>query len=402
MSFYLDERLKAEQDRMLSARNDATRAKAGLSFEPNDYPGPARLRRLGVFGAGMASAAAALFLILVGASGPEPLSASLDGKSVAVGEWVFSNGASARNLSFSDGSSIVLSESAGLRIQGADDRGALISLEHGTIDARITHRKLTRWKIQVGPYVVAVTGTRFIVGWTPGTQSFRLFLKEGSVAVTGPTIASKRVLKAGDQMIISPDENNKATVVSDSVPSGDANRMFEPETEPLDRPEARTPARKRAGPMSAWKIVAEAGRYAEAAAAARGGLPQILSKASAADLLLLGDTARRAGDTALAMRAYKAVRNRFPATANASSAAFSLGTMAFDQRRAYAEAARWFEACLNTRTPSPFSREAAGRLMESRGRAGDREGAAAAAERYLQQYPNGPHALLARKLITVH
>jgi hypothetical protein len=44
--------------------------------------------------------------------------------------------------------------------------------------------------------------------------------------------------------------------------------------------------------------------------------------------------------------------------------------------------------------------DAVGRLMEARQRQGDLEGARADAERYLQRFPKGPYAGLAKRLLS--
>ena len=132
------------------------------------------------------------------------------------------------------------------------------------------------------------------------------------------------------------------------------------------------------------------------------GVLNILKNESAATLMMLGDTARRTGELDIAAKAYKAVRRRFAHTPHASGAAFALGLMAFDNQRNYRDAAKWFDACTKADPPGAFAREAAGRLMESLDRAGDSDGARAAARQYLARYPGGPHARLAEKLVTTN
>ena len=110
--------------------------------------------------------------------------------------------------------------------------------------------------------------------------------------------------------------------------------------------------------------------------------------------------ARLSGNSGHALRAYEGARARFPGTGFAANAAFSMGRVYFDQLDAYADAARSFATYANEQPAGPLLREALGRQMEALSRAGDRAGAARAAERYLRLYPNGPHAPLARTFRT--
>ena len=67
---------------------------------------------------------------------------------------------------------------------------------------------------------------------------------------------------------------------------------------------------------------------------------------------------------------------------------------------AYSQAARSFRTYLKERPGGPMTREALGRLMEASQKEGDTASARAAAERYLRDYPSGPHAKLASRLVT--
>jgi len=128
------------------------------------------------------------------------------------------------------------------------------------------------------------------------------------------------------------------------------------------------------------------------------GFDTELAHAGKDDLLLLGDVARLSGDAGRALLAYERVRSRASGSEAAANAAFAMGRVDFDQREAYAEAARWFAAYRNERSSGPLARDATGRQMEALSRAGDAAAAARVADEYLRKYPNGPHAPLARTL----
>ena len=147
-----------------------------------------------------------------------------------------------------------------------------------------------------------------------------------------------------------------------------------------------------------WQELAKGGDYAGAVAGAREvGIARILVKAPSADLLTLAQAARFAGDTGLARRTLRAVRDRFTGSAAAAVATYDLGRLAFDTSGRYLEAAHWFSRYLREHPGGGLAREASGRLVEALDRSGDRRGAKEAARDYLMRYPNGPHAPLARR-----
>ena len=92
------------------------------------------------------------------------------------------------------------------------------------------------------------------------------------------------------------------------------------------------------------------------------------------------------------------LRQRYPNDSRRAAAAFMLGKVAFDQRRAFAQAATWFSTAIREQPGGSLSREASGRLIEALRAAGDSAAAERAAREYLARYPQGPHAPLARSL----
>jgi hypothetical protein len=148
-----------------------------------------------------------------------------------------------------------------------------------------------------------------------------------------------------------------------------------------------------------WQSLARASRFKDALARVNErGFDAELARASPEDLALLGDVARFNGDSGRALRAYERARARSPGSEVAANAAFSIGRIDFDERRAYADAARWFGVYVGERPQGRLAREALGRQMEALSRAGDAAGAQRIAEQYLARYPEGPHAAFARTL----
>ncbi|AUX46465.1 uncharacterized protein SOCE26_079710 [Sorangium cellulosum] len=149
-----------------------------------------------------------------------------------------------------------------------------------------------------------------------------------------------------------------------------------------------------------WRPLALDARYKDALAAAeREGFDAICGSASASDLHALGDAARLGGSSARAVQALAALRQRFPGSPEAASAAFLLGRIAQDQNKDHAGAASWFARYLSEHPAGAFAADAAGRLVEAEDRRGDPAAARRAAERYLAAYPSGSHAAYARRLL---
>ena len=113
---------------------------------------------------------------------------------------------------------------------------------------------------------------------------------------------------------------------------------------------------------------------------------------------MLADAARHARRPEHEALALQSLRERFAGSPRAALAAFALGRLEFDRHRSYREAAEWFGTYLKEQPRGPLTREARGRVMEAVARAGDQERARELARAYLNDYPSGPHAELARGL----
>ena len=147
-------------------------------------------------------------------------------------------------------------------------------------------------------------------------------------------------------------------------------------------------------------VTLASGRYADALRAVeRLGIGNVCATANQADLLGLADAARLSGRTGPAIVALAVLRERFPNTSSASTAAFALGRIAFERRANYFDAAHWFATYLEEAPSGPLMGDAAGRLIEARYRAGDRSGARRDAERYLHRFPRGPYAKTASEIL---
>jgi transmembrane sensor len=304
---------------------------------------------------------------------------------------------------FSDGTLLSAGPGSGLKIAEVRAQGAVVVLEHGTLEASVVHRESSRWRVQAGPYAVVVTGTRFVVRWNASERSFAVQLHEGSVTVFGPTfgdqgrpLAAGQSLEAIDRAPVAHAPSAHVAAAA-SVPPG-GGKPSTPSTPARAAPSSAVAPAEAAKPS--WRDLALAGQHRLAFVAAEAeGFAAICGAASPADLLLLGNTARFAQEPRRAREAFSALRARKDGRYQRAVAAFELGRLAHDQFRAYSEAASWFERYLAEEPDGALVREAAGRLVEARHKAGDRAGARRAAQVYRERYPDGPHDKLARALL---
>lgn len=233
-----------------------------------------------------------------------------------------------------------------------------------------------------------------------------------SVVAMGFAVAAvllARRLPVSEPVAAVPDEVTSVTPAAEAAippaaPSSGGPTAIEP---PPPRPPQRRPAvvpprtsaTASATPesASAWRTLLRRGRYEEALAAAEAEGIATLRQQAAGDLLALAEAARRAGRHDLARSLLLAVRER--GGVERQAATFALGQQAFDDVHDPLTATHWFGLVLQENPGGPLTREASGRLLESLERAGDHTGARAQAQRYLEAYPGGPHASMARGIL---
>jgi hypothetical protein len=293
---------------------------------------------------------------------------------------------------FSEGSSIILHEGTQMRVLATSTRGARLRIENGTVDASIASATIGKkhWSFEAGPFQVLVTGTRFTLTYRAQDQSFGLATHEGEVIVSGSCLTMPTPVAAGRRLDSScpPRRTSPPSTASLSAP---------PSLVPTDPDISSVKPTHRA---QNWRELLAAGRLQEAVRAAEhADFQRVCQSASAKDLLALADAARLFARTARATTALRVLRQRFPASAEASTAAFALGRIAFEQKRAYPEAVDWFATYLREEPKGPLHGDCVGRLMEARLRAGDQTGAHSDAEQYLRRFPEGPYASEARGIL---
>jgi len=169
-----------------------------------------------------------------------------------------------------------------------------------------------------------------------------------------------------------------------------------PEPARSDRPSVAPSAAET--PHATWSRRVASGDYAGVLADAQAaGLEATLAQRPLADLAALSDASRYLERTDVARQALVAQRERFPSSPDAKGAAFLLGRISQDGGDARTAIA-WFTRYLAEAPNGPFVAEALGRkLVASRKVDGALEAKALARE-YLERFPNGAHAAVAREV----
>jgi transmembrane sensor len=441
----LGEQLAREQDTLLAKHNVQGEVRARIAELDvgtlHRSAGTTATRRAGVVwaigGGGAVLAAAAVALVALRGLPLDvqgkTLSVQLSetGSNVEVGQYVHVPPAKEFGLDFSDGSHIAVAEHSRVRLTGLRTNGADVSLESGLMRVQVKHRDNTSWHISAGPFGVHVIGTRFDVRWKPEDDNFEVTLHEGKVELSGCAFSAGYRMVAGQTVrtackngrfaMESIDGSSAAAAGSGSVESfavaeQAAAAEAQPEAQVQPAPQVQAPSPSEATPAprekaaadkpgsseskstkdsrSDFRALARAGLYAAKAV----GFEQECARATARDLSLLATAARYAQDTVSEAYALRLLRDKFRGTKDASIAAFALGRIEFDNHGAYAKAAEWFRTYLREQPRGDLTREALGRLLEATQHLGDRAQVRELAGRYLNDYPDGPHASLAQRL----
>lgn len=374
----------------------------------------------------LAGFAAASLMVLLGMLGYRELSArplryQVEGLAARQGEAIATSSSGQSRLLFSDESRIVLDASTRLTVDGVDARGAHIGLLEGAIDVFVKPRANGAWRFSAGPFLVRVKGTAFRLAFTPSLGRFALQMTGGSVEVLAPpgrTVA----LGGGEslELFASPPPS-----ASPSLPTAVVSHQGDTTTAPRVRPApshhrvavasphrrvvsppAGEPSPTLAGaaapsltpPSLAWAQWLSQGQFSRVVAdAEQRGIDRVIAQARPADLAALADAARYIKRYALSRRVLFAMRSRFAATESANDASFFLGRLA-EATSGAASALEWYDTYLREAPRGLYAKEAMGREMRLR-TPSSRDRARQIARQYLERFPQGPEAALARSLV---
>lgn len=447
------ERLGAEVARTQDESLDDPRRRARVRRRLLDTPAPPVRRPLRAWRPALVltvAAATAVAALTFWPSAVKPIAYRVDEgeQSSAIDRLITAPDDRAVPVRFTDGASVDLMPRTRASVAELTPAGATLQLERGVATVSVTHQETTRWSVRAGPFLVRVTGTSFRVGWNPRERAFDLEVFEGEVRVSGPDIPEQAV-RGGAELHVVPQPEIEADppnlkparspAHAERPAAPERTRQVRPQTSSARPPvrdlELKLPAKQPATiegsvapgrpptpPSEApdaqaeseskneletsttepapepWTALFERGRFELALAElSPEEIERALWQGDVGDLMELGAAARHLRDRR-AGHIYSVIRSRFGGTPAAADAAFMLARMYFHSG-APQMAATWLETYLREQPNGRFARDAAGRLIEAHAQADDDTGARTAAERYLERYPQGPHAALARSVL---
>ncbi len=348
-----------------------------------------------------------------------PLHYTLEGAAVGPKQTITVGSSGPANLVFSDASQVRIAPATKLSVVSLDAHGSRIALADGELDVRVQHRPGSSWRFDAGPFTVKVRGTAFHLGYTAESGRLALQMVAGTVEVRGPSDDRVLILRAGESLelfagaqagggTVAPPTTARAQEKQAETPPIETGPVEDAPLSPgptpsrmptsLPRHRALQPERAASEPLVWANLIAQGDFVGVVKDAERRGLDATLAGASAAELASLADAARYTKHNDLARQALLGLRARFPGTARASDAAFFLGRLAEQPSAGPGAAVAWYETYLRESERGPYAGEALGREIALLART-DRARAQKAARTYLEHFPHGTQAELARSLL---
>jgi len=281
----------------------------------------------------------------------------------------------ATRLRFSDGTTVSAPADSGIQVENNRQDKPRVRIKGRTARVHVVHRPETHWTFLAGPFEVLVTGTTFELGWDPTPGVLSLSLIEGAVTLRGPLLPGGALaVAAGQQVSIAVPTGAVTTrdlrsADSQAVPAAPPPVAPAPAAEPPPpAAEPTSPGAHRHGDLhpdrhpdlgDSWRDMVRRGEFERVIAAAHvRSRRDCETRCSADELRALGDAARYRNHTALAERAFRALRTRFASTGDGASAAYLLGRT-YEARKRWAEADRWYATYLGEAPMGEFAVEAA-------------------------------------------
>ena len=335
-----------------------------------------------------------------------PLHCIIEGATVGPAETITAT--SPARVLFSDESRVGIEPSAKIRVLGTDARGAQVAISDGTIDVYVKPRKDSSWRFEAGPFSVLVKGTAFRLGFEASKGRLDLHVKNGVVDVRGPREDRVLTLRGGESLELFANPPREAPAAAPTQVATTLPAPAAPEISLASRTAARHPAHGGTGRLALregtshavpWSDLIAKGDFAAVVQdAERRGLDVTLARGSSLDLITLADAARYTRKYETARQALLALRARFAGTDRAKDAAFFLGRLSEVGPASSDAALTWYDTYLVEAGRGPYASEALGRKLTLLVRT-DHELARKVARNYLQRFPQGNQAELARSVV---
>jgi len=345
----------------------------------------------------------------------KPLHYVVEGATVQSPETITAT--SPARVLFSDESSLGIEASAKIKVLGTDAHGAQVAVSDGSIDVMVKPRRNSSWRFEAGPFSILVKGTSFRLGFDAAKGRMDLNMKTGVVEVLGPREDRALTLRAGESLQLFANPPREAPV---ATPVRVTQETLRPEAQttlplatPVEAAQASRVVAKHAIPGSrlamhdgalashslSWSdLIAKGDFSAVVQDAERRGLDVTLARGSAQDLITLADAARYTKKYETARQALLALRARFAGSNRAKDAAFFLGRLSEVGPAPSGAALTWYDTYLAEADRGPYASEALGRkltLLVGK----DPARAHKVARSYLQRFPQGNQAELARSVV---
>jgi hypothetical protein len=305
-------------------------------------------------------------------------------------------------LHFSDGSDVAFAPGAHVSLRRVDGQGASLALAAGTAYVDIAHRPLARWSFEAGPFVIAVTGTAFRLGWNATQEELEVKMDRGSVEVRGPLLDGPIALRSGQHLFVRV--RQRETVIRDNDDGAPLEIPPEGAMPSAQHVDAAPPAIAASGAVSPtvrartnsasdvdWQGLLAGGDFETIVRQAqRRGLEESMASVASSDLAALADAARYSRHDDIARWALVVQRHRFPGSPAARDAAFLLGRLEETVRNSGA-AVDWYARYMQEDPNGTYASEALGRKMILVQQISGASEARAAAAEYLSHFPDGPY-----------
>jgi TolA-binding protein len=337
-----------------------------------------------------------------------PLHYMVEGATVEAAETITAT--SEARVLFSDESRLGIEASAKIKVLGTDAHGAQVAVTDGSIDVFVKPRTHSSWRFEAGPFSVLVKGTAFRLGFEAAKGRLDLHMKTGVVEVRCPREDRVLTLRGGESLELFANPQREAPITAPVQVASTLPVATPPEAPQASRIVAKHAAHSGPGRIATreeglashpipWSdLIAKGDFPAVVQDAERRGLDVTLARGSALDLITLADAARYTRKYETARQALLALRARFAGSDRAKDAAFFLGRLSEVGAASSDAALTWYDTYLAEASRGPYASEALGRKLTLLVRT-DHELAHEAARAYLQRFPQGNQAELARSVV---